>query len=158
MVVKVFMRGVLDVFFVPEERAKLTDKFVDYASSAPIVGSLAKPLFLMARCAFSDKKITLEDAIGIPRMFACNEHACDQWHSSRKFTLLPLDTVHCVATLKAIHAALDVMASRLDTALFATFELYCDAARVPGGLAMHGAWVSTECFTPGSHWFPRLFT
>jgi hypothetical protein len=27
-------------------------------------------------------------------------HACDQWHSSRKFALLPVDTVNCVATLK----------------------------------------------------------
>jgi hypothetical protein len=27
-------------------------------------------------------------------------HACGQWHSSRKFTLLPVGTVNCVATLK----------------------------------------------------------
>jgi hypothetical protein len=27
-------------------------------------------------------------------------HACDQWHSSREFTLLPVDTVNCVTTLK----------------------------------------------------------
>jgi hypothetical protein len=33
-------------------------------------------------------------------------HACDQWHSSRKVTLLPVDTVNCVATLKAIPIAL----------------------------------------------------
>jgi ankyrin repeat protein len=26
-------------------------------------------------------------------------HACDQWHSSRKCTLLPVGTVNCVATL-----------------------------------------------------------
>jgi hypothetical protein len=38
----------------------------------------------------------------IPRMFASIEHACDQWHSSRKFTLLPVDTVNCVQTLKAL--------------------------------------------------------
>jgi hypothetical protein len=28
-------------------------------------------------------------------------YACAQWHSSRKFTLLPVDTVNCVTTLKA---------------------------------------------------------
>jgi hypothetical protein len=37
----------------------------------------------------------------IPRMFASSEHTCDQWHSSRKFILLPGDTVNCVATLNA---------------------------------------------------------
>jgi hypothetical protein len=39
------------------------------------------------RCAFSDRKSTLEDAIG------SSEHACDQWHSSRKFS--PLTGFHC---------------------------------------------------------------
>jgi hypothetical protein len=29
----------------------------------------------------------------IPRMFASSEHACDQWHSSRKFTFLT--SSHC---------------------------------------------------------------
>jgi hypothetical protein len=48
---------------------------------------------------------TLEDAIGSPRMFARSEHACDQWHSSRKFTLLPVDTVNCVATLKVYRSS-----------------------------------------------------
>jgi hypothetical protein len=31
--------------------------------------------------------------------------ACDQWHSSRTFTLLPVDTGNCVATLKALLTA-----------------------------------------------------
>ena len=35
-----------------------------------------------------------------PRLLAWSKHACDQWHSSRKFTLLPVDTANCVATLK----------------------------------------------------------
>jgi hypothetical protein len=33
-------------------------------------------------------------------MFASNEQACDQQHSSRESTFFPVDTVNYVATLK----------------------------------------------------------
>jgi hypothetical protein len=40
------------------------------------------------------QRFTLEDAIG--------SHACDQWHSSRVLSFLPIHTVNCVQTLKAL--------------------------------------------------------
>jgi hypothetical protein len=43
-------------------------------------------------------------------------HACDQWHSSRKFTLLPVGTVTCVQTLKGRDAPLPEASSK-DTLL-----------------------------------------
>jgi hypothetical protein len=53
------------------------------------------------RCAFSDRKLHS----GMPlsctpliRLKRC--HACDQWHSSRVFTFLPVHTVNSVLTLK----------------------------------------------------------
>jgi hypothetical protein len=54
-----------------------------------------------AWCAFSDRKLHSRGCHWITRVFASSEHACDQWHTSRKFILLPGDTVNCVATLKA---------------------------------------------------------
>jgi chromosome segregation ATPase len=52
------------------------------------------------RCAFSDRHFHSRMPLD-PRHVRLKRTACDQWHSSRKFTLLPVDTVNCVATLKA---------------------------------------------------------
>jgi hypothetical protein len=56
---------------------------------------------LNARCAFSDRN--LHSRMPLDPTHVCFKlcHACDQWHSSRKFTLLPVDTINRVATLKA---------------------------------------------------------
>jgi hypothetical protein len=54
-----------------------------------------------ARCAFFDR--TLHSRMPLvptpARLKRC--HACDQWHSSRVSTILPVHTVNCVQTLKA---------------------------------------------------------
>jgi hypothetical protein len=54
------------------------------------------------RCPFSDRNLHSRMPLDPTHVRLKLLHACDQWHSSRKFTLLPVDTVNCVATLKAL--------------------------------------------------------
>ena len=56
------------------------------------------------------QKFALEDAIGSHtcslEAHNSNDHACDQWYSSRASTILPVHTVHCVRTLNGLKAPL----------------------------------------------------
>jgi hypothetical protein len=63
---------------------------------------------VFARCAFSDRNLHSRTPL-VPTHVCLKRTSCDQWHSSRVFTLLPVDTMNCVATLKdgGIMAALE---------------------------------------------------
>jgi hypothetical protein len=61
-----------------------------------------------ARCAFSDKvlhsRMPLDSTPAPLEALANVRLMCDQWHSSRVSTFLPVHTVNCVQTLKAVVA------------------------------------------------------
>jgi hypothetical protein len=59
-----------------------------------------KPITCKVRCAFSDRILHSKMPLVSTFVGLTLLHACDHWHSSRVFTLLPADTVNLVQTLK----------------------------------------------------------
>jgi aconitase B len=67
------------------------------------IGSKIAPIFYNTMedsgtvSAFSDRNLHSRMPLDATHVRLKLLHACDQWHSSRKFTFLPVATVNCVA-------------------------------------------------------------
>jgi hypothetical protein len=82
---------------------KAHDQHLDGAALFSLSHDELIPLGIAAvavRCAFFDRNLHPRMLLDPTHVRLKLLHACDQWHSSRKFTLLPVDTVNFVQTLK----------------------------------------------------------
>jgi hypothetical protein len=87
------------------------------------------------RCSFSDGFFHSRMPLDPTPVRLKLLHACDQWHSSRKFTLLPFGNVNSVTTLKANYKAsvgVPFTANRIDDAFFAGAKAVFDKGKEPG--------------------------
>jgi hypothetical protein len=87
---------------IPASGSAYTYVYTTMGEYFAVVAAACLTLEYLVRCAFFDRDLhSRMPLVSIPARLKLL-HAFDQWHSSRVVTILPVDTVHSVQTLKVL--------------------------------------------------------